>query len=131
MKKIISYLYSGLLVIVLLYLWYAKVNWTINYDYIRSLDIIFLFILLLIIISIIACIIGSTASKKKRYIIWLCILLLCAADIWLMDTLQFYGSDFTKLVSVLWIFLALFGSFSEKKQLIKGEYTKKVEIIEA
>lgn len=131
MKKIITHLYSLILVGLAIYLLYSKTYGIINYDYIWSLESIFLVILLTLIVFLIVLIQTSTASNKKRYIIGWCILLLYFADIWLRDTSQFFGSDITKWVSVIGIFLALFGVLSKKKEIIKGEYTKKVEIIEA
>jgi len=125
MKKIIAHLYSLILVGLAVYLLYSKTYGVINYDYIWSLDTVFLLILLVIILFLIVVIQTSTADKKKRYIIGWCVLLLFFADIWLRDTSQFFGSDITKWVSVIWIFLALFGILSKKKEIIKGEYTKK------
>lgn len=131
MKKIISYWYSLMLLLCWLYLWYAKLQWTINYSYTRSLDVVFFLVIIALIVSLIFLILFSSTSKKKRYSIGLCIVLIIVSDLWLMDTVWFFGSDVTKLVSVLWVFLALFGSLSQKKELAKWEYTKKVEIIEA
>jgi hypothetical protein len=131
MKKIISYLYSLVLLLSASYLWYAKVQWTINYDYVRSFDMVFLLAIVALILWLLSLVLFSSASKKKRYIIILCIILMIIAELWLMDNAQFFGSDLVKLVSALWIFLSLFGSLSEKKEFVKWEYAKKVEIIEA
>lgn len=131
MKKIISYLYSLILLLSASYLWYTKIQWTINYDYIRSFDIVFLAVIVALVLWLLSFVLFSSASRKKRYIIVLCIVLMIMAELWLMDSAQFFGSDLIKLVSVLWIFLSLFGSLSEKKEFVKWEYAKKVEIIEA
>jgi hypothetical protein len=47
-----------------------------------------------------------------------------------MDTTTFFGSDLVKIYAVITIFKALFGAFNTKKEIVKGEYSKKTQIIE-
>lgn len=58
------------------------------------------------------------------------LVLLLVSEAVYTDSTLFFGSDITKLYAAITIFLSLFGIFTNKIVVAKGEYGKKAQIIE-
>jgi hypothetical protein len=73
----------------------------------------------------------SDMGKKKWWIIAFGVLGIIASELIFMQVVSLGNvNDIVKLWLVITIFMSLFGVFSEKKEFIKGEYSKKAQIIE-
>lgn len=72
----------------------------------------------------------SHVTGKKWWIIAVGVLGIIVSELAFQHTDFVYVNDIVKLWLVITIFMALFGVFSEKKKFVKGEYSKKTQIIE-
>lgn len=130
MKLFARILYYCISIALILYLGYSYVNGTINYDYIWNMDWILLAVTIVAILGMLRFSISSHHKRKKWIMIAWSLVILGLGQGWFMDTTTFFGSDMIKLYAVITIFKALFGAFTQKLELVKGEYSKKAQIIE-
>lgn len=72
----------------------------------------------------------SHIGRKKRWIVGLGIAGVIASEYVFVNPDFVYAHDIVKIGLVVTIFMALFGVFGKKKAFVKGEYSKKTEIIE-
>lgn len=129
MKNILKYAFVTAILACIVYLLFSYSNNSINYEYEWSMDIIFLVVVVLLLLITLVVIVWSYSRKKWIAIVLHVCAILCAY-FWFRDNAIFFGGDITKLLSVLWVFFALFGVYGSAKELPKWTYSKKVEIIE-
>ena len=130
-KTIIRTLITLWWVGVIAYLVYHWIQGSINFAYIGSLVPVFGVILLLIIVFLMGKSRHTSWSKNKRIMVVWALILTGMTHYGLTDTAYFWGWDITKVRAMIVFFASLFGLFSwSKTEIIKGEYSKKTQIIE-
>lgn len=125
MKNILKYIHTFLIICAGVYLWYyviAMMPGNQNAIFIAIGVSIFLLLLLWIKYSHI--------GRKKRWIVGLGVAGVIASEYVFVNPDFVYAHDIVKIGLVVTIFMALFGVFGKKKAFLKGEYSKKTEIIE-
>ena len=125
MKNLLKYLHTFLIICASAYLWYYVVT-TMPGDQ----NAMFIAAGVSVFLLFVLWIKYSHVGMKKRWIIGLGIAGIIASEYVFVSPAFADAHDLVKIGLVVTIFVALFGVFGEKKAFVKGEYSKKTEIIE-
>lgn len=130
MKHIFKYLHTVISFALLGYLSRSIYSGNIGETYNDTMDrvrwlsaIVLVFVLLFLVYY-------QSVPYKKRMIVLGGVVMIIVSHAVYTDTTMFFGSDLSKIYGTITVFLALFGVLSHKTQAIKGQYSKKAEIIE-
>ena len=125
MKNILKYIHTFLIISASAYLWYYVLTMMPG-----DMNAICIAVWVSIFFLFILWVKYSHIGKKKRRIVGLGIIAIVASEYVFVSPAFADAHDIVKIGLVVTIFMALFGVFGDKKAFVKGEYSKKTEIIE-